>query len=303
MELVFLGTSCAVPTEKRGLPAVLLEYLNNFFLFDCGEGTQRQMRKVGLNFMRVDNIFITHLHADHFMGLPGMIQSMDFMERTRTLNLYGPVGFKDTMYHMLRLGNFSMDYMSINVNEVKKGPVLNGERYSVSCFNTEHTSNSIGYVFEEEDKRVFLKQKALDLGVPEGRLFSRLQNNHEVEVNGKVISPDMVLSEPVPGRKVVYTGDTRACDSVIKAAANADVLIHDSTFSDAEEEKTQQMAHCTARQAAGVAKKANAKRLYLTHLSQRYTNPQLLEGEAREVFKESYVAQDYMRVKVDKHSR
>ena len=303
MELVFLGTSCAVPTEKRGLPAVLLEYLNNFFLFDCGEGTQRQMRKVGLNFMRVDNIFITHLHADHFMGLPGMIQSMDFMERTRTLNLYGPVGFKDTMYHMLRLGNFSMDYMSINVNEVKKGPVLNGERYSVSCFNTEHTSNSIGYVFEEEDKRVFLKQKALDLGVPEGRLFSRLQNNHVVEVNGKVISPDMVLSEPVPGRKVVYTGDTRACDSVIKAAANADVLIHDSTFSDAEEEKTQQMAHCTARQAAGVAKKANAKRLYLTHLSQRYTNPQLLEGEAREVFKESYVAQDYMRVKVDKHSR
>ncbi len=301
MEVIFLGTSCAVPTEKRGLPAVLLEYLNEYYLFDCGEGSQRQMRIAGINFMRIDHIFITHLHADHFMGLAGLIQSMDFLERSRVLNLYGPIGFKETMEHMMSLGSFSMDYLDLSINEVGPGLVLDCDRFKISCFRTEHTSSSLGYMFEEDSKRKFLKKKALNLGVPEGGLFSRLQRGHEVKVDGRKITPDMVLSNPLPGRKVVYTGDTRVCDSVREASRGADVLIHDSTFSDSEEEKTEVMAHSTARQAAEVAREAGVKRLYLTHLSQRYTNPSILEQEARDVFPESYVAEDFMRIKVEKH--
>jgi len=301
MEITFLGTSCAVPTEKRGLPAILIEYLNKYYLFDCGEGTQRQMRIAGINFMRIDNIFITHLHADHFLGLGGLVQSMDFLERTRILNIYGPKGIKETMEHMLSMGTFKMDFLRLSVNEVKPGLVMEGERFKIFCVKTEHTSNSIAYIFEENSKRKFLKEKALSIGVPEGRLFSRLQRGESININGKEITPEMVLSDPIPGRKIVYTGDTKVCKEVEKAAKNADILIHDSTFADEEEEKTEIMGHSTARQAAMVAKRANVKKLYLTHISQRYTDSKLLEAEAREVFPESYVAEDFMRVKVLKH--
>ncbi len=301
MEVVFLGTSCAVPTENRGLSAVVLEYLNEHYLFDCGEGSQRQMRIAGINFMRIDHIFITHLHADHFLGLGGLIQSMDFLERTRTLNVYGPAGLEETVDGLLSLGTFEMDHMSVSVKEVKPGPVLEDELFTVSCVESEHTFNSLAYIFEEHLKRKFLRERALSLGVPEGKLFSRLQSGESVEVGGKKITPDMVLSEPIPGRKLVYTGDTRVCDSVLEAARGADVLIHDSTFADEEVEKTEVMAHSTARQAAELARKAKVNKLYLTHLSQRYTSPKVLESEAREVFPDSFVAEDFMKVKVPKH--
>jgi ribonuclease Z len=301
MELVFLGTSGCVPTRERNLSCLLLEFLGEFFLFDCGEGSQRQMRFAGINFMRIDYVFITHLHADHFLGLGGMIQSMDFLERTRPLNIYGPLGLKDTMEHILSMGTFQMDSMSVNVHEIEPGLVLEGDRYTITCAGTEHTRNSLAYCFEEKSKRRFLKKKALELGVPEGRLFSRLQRGESVEVKGKKISPDLVLSDPIPGRKVVYTGDTRVCENVVKLAEDADVLIHDGTFSHEEVDRVSEAGHSTVRQAAEVAIKANVKRLFLTHISQRYTDPRKLELEAREVFPESYVAEDLMRVKVSRH--
>lgn len=301
MEITFLGTTGTIPTEKRGLSSILLDYLNEHFLFDCGEGTQRQMRLAGINFMKIDKIFITHLHADHFLGLGGMIQSMDFLERTRPLEIYGPMGMKDTMHHMLSMGTFKLDFLELPVHEIDEGVVLKGDRYTISCVRTEHTSYSLAYCFQEDPKRKFLKQKAFSLGIPEGKLFSKLQRGETIELKGKKITPDQVLSDPIPGRKVVYTGDTRACESVIELAKNADILIHDGTFSHEEVENTEKANHSTVVQAAEVAKKANVKKLYLTHISQRYTDSKPLGREAREIFKESYVAEDFMRVKVERH--
>ncbi|OYT39179.1 MAG: ribonuclease Z [Candidatus Altiarchaeales archaeon ex4484_43] len=301
MELVFLGTSGCVPTRERNLSCILLEYLGEYFLFDCGEGSQRQMRFAGINFMRIDKVFITHLHADHFLGLGGMIQSMDFLERTRPLDIYGPRGLKKTMEHMLSMGTFKMDSMSVRVHEIKPGLVIEGNRYKITCARTEHTENSLAYCFEEKPKRRFLKKRALELGVPEGRLFSKLQRGETVEIKGRKITPDQVLTKPIPGRKVVYTGDTRVCENIIKLAENADVLIHDGTFSHEELEKVAKAGHSTVKQAAEVAKKANVKRLFLTHISQRYTDPKKLEREAREIFPESYIAEDLMRIKIEKH--
>jgi ribonuclease Z len=300
MEIVFLGTAGTIPTEKRNLSAVLLDYLGEYFLFDCGEGSQRQMRIAGINFMRIDNVFITHLHADHFIGLAGMIQSMDFLERKKPLEIYGPAGLEDTMEHMLSMGTFKLDSLELQVHEIDEGTVLKGERYSISCARTEHMKRSLAYCFHEDSKRTFLKKKALSLGIPEGKLFSLLQKGHSVEYKGKKYTPDMVLDHPIPGRKVVYTGDTRACKSVTDLAQGADVLIHDATYSKQETEALEKSDHSTAEQAAQVAKKAGVGKLYLTHISQRYPDAKNLEDEAREVFPESYVAEDFMRLKIPK---
>jgi len=301
MEITFLGTSGCIPTESRGLSAVAVEYLGQLYLFDCGEGTQRQMRHTGMNFMKLDHVFLTHLHADHFLGLGGMIQSMDFLERERPLNVYGPEGVSKTMNALINLGTFKLECFELVTHEVSQGLVFDGGRFTVSCVNTPHTRASVAYCFEEKAHRKFDKPKALSLGIPEGRLFSKLQRGEAVEVKGKKFSPDDVLGDPIPGRKVVYTGDTRPAKNVVELAQGADVLIHECMFSAEDEEATKDAAHSTTKQAAQVAKDAGVKKLYLTHLSQRYTEPEILEAEAREIFPESYVAEDFLKYKVSKH--
>ncbi len=318
MEILFLGTSGTVPTESRNHPATIIEYLNEPFLFDCGEGTQRQMRIAKINPMRINHIFITHFHADHILGLGGLIRSVDFMGREKELDIYAPRGFDRILDNLMGIGAYIPQRFKINVHEASEGILYRGKNYTVSCIPTDHTGvDSVAYCFCENTKRTFLKQKALDIGVPEGRLFSKLQRGESVEIEvvetetetennknkiiKKIISPEDVLSDPVMGRKVIYTGDTRPCENVIKISKDCDVLIHDSTFSD-EQEDIEDMGHSTAKQAAEVAKSANAKTLYLTHISQRYhQNPGKLETEARIVFKNSYLAEDFMRVKVEKH--
>jgi len=301
MEIVFLGTAGAIPTEKRSLSAVFLDYMGEYFLFDCGEGTQRQMRIAKINFMKINNVFITHLHADHFMGLPGLMQSMDFLKRTKPLEIYGPIGLAKTVDHMLSLGTFVPDHLEIHVHEIMPGVLIKGERYTISCVNTIHTGNSLGYCFQEEEKRKFLKAKALALGIPEGKLFSALQKGKSVEHKGKKYSPDQVLAPPIPGRKFIYTGDTKPSKQVTEMSAGADILIHDGTYSKEDEDRIEDVEHTTAAQAAEIAKKAKVKKLYLTHISQRYPDASILEKEARKIFPESYVAEDFMRIKIEKH--
>ena len=304
MEITFLGTSGCVPTETRNLSSVLVSYLNQPYLFDCGEGTQRQMRLAGVNFMRIDHIFLTHLHADHFLGLGGLIQSMDFMERTRPLNIYGPRGTEQTVNTLLSAGTFILDHLTVDIHEAEPGLVLAGDTSTISCAKTIHTAHSLAYCFEEKPHRKFLKQKALSLGIPEGKLFSQLQDGKSVTVKGKTFTPDDVLDSPIAGRKVVYTGDTRPCASVVKLAENADVLIHDGTFSHEEKELVEESAHTTNVQAAEIAKKASVKKLYLTHISQRYPKQEDLDkilGEARKIFKETYIAEDLQKIEIPKH--
>ncbi|MBM3308639.1 MAG: ribonuclease Z [Candidatus Altiarchaeales archaeon] len=304
MEVIFLGTSGCVPTETRNLSSILVNYLNQPYLFDCGEGTQRQMRLAGVNFMKIDHIFLTHLHADHFLGLGGMIQSMDFMERTRELNIYGPKETEETINKLLSAGTFILDHLTVKVHEIQPGLVLDDSKFTITCAKTIHTSNSLAYCFEEKSHRKFLKQKALSLGVPEGRLFSQLQEGREVTVKGKTIKPEDVLDIPIVGRKVVYTGDTRPCNNVIKLAENADLLIHDGTFSHEEKQLVEESAHTTNVQAAEIAIKANVKKLYLTHISQRYPKKEDIKKmveEARKIFKQTYIAEDLQKVEVEKH--
>lgn len=301
MQVTFLGTSGCIPTESRGLSAVHLDYLGEHMLFDCGEGTQRQMRICGLNFMNLKNIYVTHLHADHFLGLGGMMQSMDFLERTTTLTIHGPPGMADAVDKLLNIGTFHLDHLSVNVNEVSEGLVFRGGRYTVTCANSLHCSGSLAYCFTEDSHRKFLREKALALGVPEGRLFHKLSSGETVEVDGKKVTPDMVLSDEVAGRKLVYTGDTRPCKSIVELARDADLLIHESMFSHEDVEATKDAAHSTTVQAAEVAAKAQAKQLILTHISQRYTEPEILEKEAKAVFPNTQVAEDFMKVKIEKH--
>jgi ribonuclease Z len=301
MEVTFLGTSGCIPTEKRGLSAIHLDYLGEHMLFDCGEGTQRQMRLADLNFMNLDNIYITHLHADHFLGLGGMIQSMDFLERERPLNVYGPTGMQDAMDKLLTIGSFRLDFLRVNTHEVGEGIVYEGKRYKITAANTSHTRNSLAYCFTEDPHSKFNRQIAIDLGVPVGPMFKRLSAGELVEVNGKTITPEQVLDPPIVGRKLVYTGDTRPCEAVVELAEGADVLIHESMFSQQDVDATKDAAHSTSRQAAEVAKKANVGRLYLTHISQRYTETGELLAEAREVFPQTYIAEDLMKVKIKKH--
>ena len=303
MEIIFLGTAWTVPTETRGHPAVVLEHLQEHFLFDCGEGTQRQMRLAKVNPMRIDKIFITHTHADHILGLGGLIRSLDFMGREKELYIYGPEGIEEVLNHVISIGLYKPHHFEVKIGVVEKGVVLEGNGYTITCAPTKHTekAHSVAYCFLEHPKRTFLKQKALDLGVPEGRLFSRLQHGQSVELNGKVITPDDVLDDPVEGRRVVYSGDTTPCESVLELAKGADALIHDSTFSDDDRDKAEEMGHSTTKMAAEIARKAGVKKLYLIHISQRYMDAKKLEREAREVFKNSFIAEDFMRVGVGKH--
>ncbi len=301
MKITFLGTGGCVPTEDRGLPAVAIEHLGELMLFDCGEGTQRQMRISGMNFMRLNHVFLTHLHADHYLGLGGMIQSMEFLEREADLHIYGPPGMKDTIEGLLSLGTFNLKSFKVDVHDITAGLVLDEKKFQVTATRSVHARGSLAYCVEEKAKRKFLKQKALDLGIPEGRLFSRLQRGESVEVDGKTFTADMVLDDPVAGRKVVYTGDTRYSTNIIHFAEGADVLIHEATYSVEDEDKLADANHSTTVQAAEVARQADVGELYLVHVSQRYTKPDTLEAEARTVFPESHVARDFQRVAVEKH--
>lgn len=301
MEITFLGTSGCIPTKKRGLSSIHLSYLGHTMLFDCGEGTQRQMRFAGLNFMALEAVYLTHLHADHFMGLGGMLQSMDFLEREEPLKVYGPKGTKKMIDSLTSLGTFRMDRLKVETREVGQGMVYRGKRYAISCAKTEHTRESLAYAFEEDPHRRFNREKAISLGVPEGKLFKTLSEGKPVTVDGKTIEAEKVLEPPISGRKFAYSGDTRPCKAVEDLACEADVLVHEAMFSGEDIDATRDAAHSTTLQAAHIAKKARVKQLYLTHISQRYTDPKPLEAEARQVFPNTRIAEDLMKVTVEKH--
>jgi len=301
MKITFLGTAASIPTKKRNLSAIILEYMGELFLFDCGEGTLRQMMIADINFMNINNIFISHIHADHIFGMGGLIQSMNFLERKKVLNIYGGVGIKEVVDKILSTGNFVLGSFEIKVHELQpKDTAIDEKKYSIKCFKTCHMRGSLGYIFEEKEKRKFLKEKALKLGIPEGPLFSKLQNGETIKIGEKIISPEDVLEKPQKGRKIVYTGDTTPCDEIIEASKDCDLLIHDATYSKEDKDIIKDHGHSTIEDAAKTAKKANAKKLYLTHISQRYINKEQLEKEARDIFKNSYIAEDFMTVKIEK---
>ena len=296
--VTFLGTGGSLPTPDRNPSSVFVNREGDMMLFDCGEGTQQQMMRAKTG-MTLDSIFITHFHADHFLGIPGLIQTMSFNGRTEPLDIYGPVWTKQFINLLIQLGYYKLGFV-INAHELVDGDIIDKGDYSVKAVGTDHGIPSLGYVLAEK-KRVgrFNREKAIELGIPVGRLFSKLQNGEPVTINGKTILPSQVIGQSRPGRKIVYSGDTRPCENLEKESAGADLLIHDSTLAEDLKDWALETKHSTSKEAALIAKNANVKQLVLTHISSRYSEKRdVLLHEAKKVFGNSMIAEELMEIEV-----
>ena len=328
MELVFLGTGASWPSVERNVPAIALKRGSEIILFDCGEGTQRQFQRSAVSYMQVQKIFISHLHADHYLGLPGLVQTMKLNERKEPLLIYGPPG---TRAWCERLGVAASGQrieegapaqpatggagggrggararpgpkrgaMPVEIHEIQGGAVIEGDGYAIHAKEVRHTCYALAYALVEEPRPGrFNKPRALELGVPEGKAFSDLQRGTPVTLDdGRVITPDMVLGPPRRGRKVVYTGDCVPSEHTVELAMEADVLIHESTYA-SDFADANKHGHSTAAQAAFIAKAARVDKLYLTHISPRYTSVKPLVEEAQKLFSNTEAAADLMQVVV-----
>lgn len=298
MEIWTVGTSSAVPSRSRGLPANLINYNGERILFDCGEGTQRQLMTEKLGLMKINKIFISHWHADHFSGLLGLIQTMEMEGREEPLYIYGPPRTEEFTENILDTGYFKRNF-DIFVEDIIEGEEIVGEGYRIEPFEVEHGVNAFGYSFIEEDQKKANKEKMEDLGLTESPKIGKLKKGETVEWNGEKIQPEEVI-ETMPGRKIVYSGDTAKCDNLIHNAENADLLIHEATCMHEIIEKRH--GHTSARQAGEIAKEAGVEKLVLTHISRRYqTQEQELLKEAREEFENTELGEDGEKFEVKPH--
>ncbi|MFZ3383255.1 MAG: ribonuclease Z [Candidatus Methanoperedens sp.] len=296
--VTFLGTGGSLPTPDRNPSSVFVNREGDMMLFDCGEGTQQQMMRAKTG-MTLTCIFVTHFHADHFLGIPGLIQTMSFNGRTEPLDIYGPVWTKQFVNLFIQLGYFKLGFV-INAHELQDGDIIDKGEYSIKAVGTDHGIPSLGYVLEEKTRvGRFNREKAIELGVPIGRLFSKLQNGEAVIINGNTILPSQVIGQRRPGRKIVYSGDTRPCENLEKESAGADLLIHDSTLAEDLKDWAIETKHSTSKEAALVAKNANVKQLVLTHISSRYSEKRdVLLHEAKKVFGNSMLAEELMEIEI-----
>lgn len=303
MEIVFLGTSAALPTLKRFGTAIAINSGGETLLFDCGEGAQIQFQKANLKPGKLSRIFITHFHGDHFYGLIGLLTSLQLNGREKPLHLVGPKGLTYYLEVMQKLSHFEFNF-DLNIQEVEE--TVEQQRwempgYSVIALPLAHRVFVLGFRLEEHPKPgKFDAAKAARLGLPEGPERSRLQQGETVTLaNGTQIRPEDVLGAPREGRKIAICLDTKPCANAETLAHNADVLIHDATFDDSKTELAETTGHATVTQAAELAKKAQVRKLVLTHISQRYSKSEdTLLKQARAVFRNTLLAYDLMRMKI-----
>ncbi|MEM4699516.1 MAG: ribonuclease Z [Candidatus Nezhaarchaeales archaeon] len=294
LEVVFLGTSGGVPTPDRGLSCIAIKRRGEVLLFDCGEGSQRQLLKAGIGFVKRMKVFITHLHGDHVLGLAGLLQSMGLMGREEPLSVYGPRGLARLIGAFKEALGFELPYV-VEAREVDEGVVCEGDGYRVEARRADHSVPSLAYALSEVERPgKFSPERAVELGVPKGPLWKALQTGRAVEVGGRVVRPEDVLGPPRRGLKVVYSGDTTFAQSLVELSRGADLLIHEATFDDSLEQRALKEKHSTARQAATVAKLAEVKKLVLTHISPRYQDASVLKRQAEEVFPDVEVAYDFL---------
>ena len=298
IRLTFLGTAAARPTVARGVSAIALQREGRLMLLDCGEGTQRQMMRYGTGF-GVSEIFFSHLHADHLLGLIGLLRTMALQGREEALTLFGPPRSAKTLRQAVHFGVERVPF-PVDVKEVRPGDGIDYGEYAMTAVGVSHGTPAVGWALVEKDRPGrFDVDRARELGIPEGPLFGRLHRGEAVDVDGRLVEPEEVVGPPRPGRTVVYSGDTRPCAAVVDAARGADLLVHEATFGADEEERAQATGHSTSRGAGEVARAASVRRLILTHLSARYSDdPGRLATEARRVFPETVVAHDGLVVEV-----
>ena len=300
LALRLLGTSASRPTVERNVASLAIVREGETLLFDCGEGTQRQMMRYGVAF-GLHDIFFTHFHADHVIGLIGLLRTMALQGRTEALRLWGPRGGARVLK---RAAEFGMDRITFPVEIIELDPDARVERkdYAIVPFAVDHRgSRSLGYALVEEDRKGrFNPDLARELGIPEGPLWGEIHRGRPVTLaDGRVIDPSMLVGAPRPGRKVVVTGDTRPCAATVNAARGADLLVHEATFGDEEAARAVETGHSTAREAATVAAAADVRSLLLMHFSARYSRDASdLGREAREVFERTVVGKDGMEMEI-----
>lgn len=299
IDLHTLGTSSAVPTARRDLAANLLNFKGERLLFDCGEGAQKSIMKLQVGLMDIENVFITHWHADHFSGLLGLVQTLSMEGRDRTLNIYGPERTGEFTDQMLNIGYFDRSYEVVG-HALEEGEVVEGDGYEVRPFTVQHSVPAYGYVFQEDSEMKVSKARMEEHGLGSGPKIGKIKNGETVEIDGEQFGPED-LCEEVPGRKIVYTGDTAAHENIVEAASGADVLIHEATVTH-EQLEGRETRHSSALQAAEMAKRADVDLLILTHFSRRFDkDPSPLLEEARQVFENTEMAEDGRHFGIEPH--
>jgi len=298
MKLVFLGTSAAQPTERRGLSCICLERDGEILMFDAGESAQISYMKSGLGWNKKMKIFVTHLHGDHCVGILGLLQTMSMQNRTETLEIFGPSGIEEFISANIKVLNFGLSF-PVLINIIKDEKIIDNEKFSIYTCKANHSITAYSYLFEEKDKPGrFNVEKAKKLGIPEGELWRKLQNGNQIENNGKTINPEQVLGEKRPGKKIGISGDTMPTDELEKFFNECDYLVFDSTFLDEEKQRAQDTCHSTAKQAATLGKNAKIKNLILTHFSTRYKDEVGHLNEAREIHNSVITARDFLEIEI-----
>lgn len=300
MKLTVLGTSASTPSKERNLSAVMLNFNGLNYLFDCPEGTQRQLMKAKLSYMKIHAIFLSHFHGDHILGLPGLIATMSMHQRDYPLLVFGPKGVKETVQKSLALSLLKVNF-EIKAIEVKQGKIFEEEKFFVEAFKLKHDIPCYGFVFKEKDSLgKFQREKALKLGVPEGPLWKELHKGKKVKVGKKTFKPEDVVdsSKKKVGKKVSIVFDTLANNSYIPKIRDSDVLLHESTFLEKLKERAKETMHSTAKGAARIAVKAKVKKLVLFHFSPRHKETEKFDIEAREFFGNVIAAKDLEEIEV-----
>lgn len=297
--VTFLGTAGAVPQKERNFASVHLSFHGSNLLFDCPEGTQRQLMLSEHSLMGVQHVFISHMHTDHFLGLFGWISTMTMNERSDKLTIYVPRKGKEKIQRILK--DTIRPSFDIDFKEVKKGIILKEELFEVSAFPLKHDVPCFGFVFKENDKKgEFNRKKAEKLGIPSGPMYAQLVAGKKVKIGKKTFSQKDVMdySKGREGRKILYVADTRPVDESVKQAKGADLLIHEATFTEQFKENALESKHSTAKEAAEIAKKAKVKKLGLFHFSARKVPEKEIIAEAKKEFKDVFAAKDLETIKL-----
>lgn len=299
LRLVVLGSGASLPTLQRQTAALAVQREGDLYLFDCGEGTQLQWRRAGLRFGKLRAICLSHLHGDHMNGLVGFLQTLSLSDRSAPLTLYGPEALHRYLHGVRRTVGLRLGY-PLAVEECVPGRLERHDGYELVCRALDHGPPCFGFALVEDPRPGrFDVEAARRLGVPEGPMFGRLQRGEEIVTPaGRTVRPDEVLGPPRRGKRVAYCVDTRPCDGAVELARGADLFVCEATFTRELGEEARARSHCTAHEAATMARQAGAKRLLLTHISARYHDPRPLLEEARDVFPETEAAQDLMELTV-----
>lgn len=296
MQLTFLGTSAMVPTKERNHSAALISYGSEGILIDCGEGTQRQMKIAGIKPSKVTKILISHWHGDHVLGIPGLIQTLAKNEYDRVLEIYGPEETRERMKNMFKAFSFE-DKIETKIHEITKKRFFEGNDFFLEALPLEHGITTLGFNFIEKDKKRIRVDVVRKFGIPDGPLLGKLQSGKGITFKGKKITPEQA-TYVVKGKKLSFIADTVPCNNALELAMDSDILVCEATYADDLKEKAAEYLHMTSKQAGLLANQAKAKKLILTHFSQRYKTMEEIESDAKDVFSNTICAYDFMKIKI-----